>query len=98
MRSAGNRHSMDGEIHAGDVVVSRVNGTADLYVIATVSSAAADLALQGVMAIKGQEAAVIRAHEQLASTHSVWLFGGSAAAYVKARPPAIASDPLDRWA
>ena len=38
---------------------------------------AAELALGG-MAIKGQEAAVVRAYEQLANTQSVSLFGGSA--------------------
>ena len=78
---------MDGEIQAGDVVVSHVNGTADLYVIASVVSAVGDLALEDVLAIKGQDAALIRAHEQRASKQSVWLFGGSAAAYVRAPPP-----------
>ena len=30
------RHSMDGTIQAGDVVVSHLNGTRDFYIIATV--------------------------------------------------------------
>jgi hypothetical protein len=78
---------MDGEIQAGDLVVSRVNGTVELYVIATVESAAGDLTLQSVSTMKGQEAAIICAHEQRADDHDVWFFGGSAAAYVKARLP-----------
>jgi hypothetical protein len=80
---------MDGEIHAGDVVVSRVNGTADLYVIATVLSAAGDLDLHGVRAMRGQEAAISCAHGQRSSDRDVWLFGGSAAAYVKAPPSGV---------
>jgi hypothetical protein len=69
------------------VVVSRVNGTTDLHVIATVESAVGDLTLHGVSTMKGQEAAIIRAHEQRSGDQDVWFFGGSAAAYVKARQP-----------
>ena len=95
--TASNRHSMDGEIQAGDVVVSRVNGTVDLYVIATVQSAVDDLTLHSVSTMKGQEAAIICAHEQRPSDQDVWFFGGSAAAYVKARLPkgVIPCGPVD---
>jgi hypothetical protein len=83
--TGGNRHSMDGQILAGDVVVSHVNGTLDFYVIATVVSASqSDLTLDSVLTMKGQDAAIIRGYEQREDDQDVWLFAGSAAAYVKA--------------
>jgi hypothetical protein len=85
--AGGNRHSMDGQIHAGDVVVSHVNGTIDLYLIATVQSAEGDLALQSVSTMKGQDGAISRGYEQRDGDEDVWLFGGSAGAYVKAHRP-----------
>jgi hypothetical protein len=76
---------MDGEIQAGDVVVSRVNGTLDLYIIATVSSAPRwDLTLNNVSTMHGRDAALLRGHQQRKDDQNVWLFGGSATAYVKA--------------
>jgi hypothetical protein len=89
--TCGTRQSMDGAIQAGDVVVSRVNGTLDCYIIATVASAMEDLALRGVTTTKGQDAAIRRGYEQRAEDRDVWLFAGSAAAYVKARLPKGAS-------
>ena len=85
--AGGNRHSMDGQIQAGDVVVSHVNGTIDFYLIATVQSAEGDLALHTVSTMKGQDDAIIRGYEQRDGDQDVWLFGGSAAAYVKAHRP-----------
>jgi hypothetical protein len=85
--AGGNRHSMDGQIQAGDVVVSHVNGTIDFYLIATVLSAEGDLALHSVSTMKGQDDAIIRGYEQREGDQGVWLFGGSAAAYVKAHRP-----------
>jgi hypothetical protein len=82
-----NRHSMDGHIQAGDVVVSHVNGTLDLYIIATVLSALGDLTLHHVSTTKGQDAAILCGYEQRTDDQNVWLFGGSASAYVKARLP-----------
>jgi hypothetical protein len=84
--ASGNR-SMDGQIQAGDVIVSHVNGTLDFYIIATVLSSVGDLTLHSVSTMKGQDAAVMRAYEQRKDDQDVWLFGGSAAAYVKARQP-----------
>ena len=85
--TAGSRHSMDGVIQAGDIVVSRVNGTFDFYVIATVVSAMGDLSLHSVLTTKGQDAAIRRGYDQCTDDQHVWLFAGSAAAYVKARLP-----------
>jgi len=81
------RHSMDGQIQAGDVIVSRVNGTSDFYLIATVLSALEDLTLRCVAMVTGLDAAILRGYEQRKDDQQVWLFGGSAAAYVKAHPP-----------
>jgi len=83
----GSHHSSDGPIRAGDVVVSHVNGTLDLYVVATVLSAVEDLALHSVSTTKGQDAAIRSGYEQRRDDQHVWLFAGSAAAYVKTRLP-----------
>lgn len=80
-------HSMDGAIRAGDVVVSHVNGTRDFYIVATVESAVEDLALNNVSTTRGQDAAIRRGYERRRADQAVWLFAGSAAAYVKARVP-----------
>ena len=83
----GSHHSLDGAIQTGDVVVSRVNGTRDFYIIATVASAAEDLALDSVLTAKGQDTAISRAFRQGTEDRQVWLFAGSAAACVKVRRP-----------
>jgi hypothetical protein len=75
---------MDGKIQAGDVVVSHVNGTFDFYIIATVLSAVGDLTLSGISTMKGENAAIVRGYEQQKDGQAVWLFAGSAGAYVKA--------------
>jgi hypothetical protein len=46
LMAGGSRHSTDGQIQAGDVVVSHVNGTFDFYIVATVFSALEDLTLR----------------------------------------------------
>lgn len=80
------RHSMDGTIQPGDVVVSHVNGTRDFYIIATVLSTVADLTLHSISTMMGQDAAILGGYERQKGDQAVWLFGGSAAAYVKAPP------------
>ena len=83
--TGGHRHSTDGKILSGDVVVSHVNGTLDFYIIARVVTASrSDLTLDSVSTIKGQDAAIIRGYEQREGDQDVWLFAGSAAAFVKA--------------
>jgi len=88
-------HSMDGTIQTGDAVVSRVNGTRDLYIIASVGSARADLTLHSVATMRGEDAAILGGYERAKAGQAVWLFGGSAAAYVKA-PPAQSLIGRDR--
>ena len=52
--TGGHRHSTDGKILSGDVVVSHVNGTLDFYIIARVVTASrSDLTLDSVSTIKG---------------------------------------------
>jgi hypothetical protein len=79
---------MDGQIHAGDIVVSRVNGTHDFYVIATVvSGAAGQLMLRDALTTSGRETALGRGYAQKQDDGRVWLFDGSAAAYVRTADP-----------
>jgi hypothetical protein len=80
------RHPMDGTIQAGDVVVSHVNGTRNFYIIATVLSAVGDLTLHSISTMTGEDAAILGGYERLEPGQAIWLFGGSAAAYVKAPP------------
>ncbi|PYR94208.1 MAG: hypothetical protein DMF84_06570 [Acidobacteria bacterium] len=86
MAADNRQYAMDGTIQAGDVVVSHVNGTFDFYIIATVLSAIGDLTLHGVSTMTGQDAAIMCGYERQKDHHAVWLFAGSAAAYVKAPP------------
>lgn len=81
-----NRHAMDETIQPGDVVVSHVNGTRDFYIIATVLSTAGDLTLHSISTVMGQDAAIVCGYERQKDDHAVWLFAGSAGAYVKAPP------------
>jgi hypothetical protein len=79
---------MDGQIRPGDVVVSRVNGTRDSYVIGTVvSGMAGQLMLRDALTTNGRKLAIGRAYTERQGDHRVWLFDGSAAAYVKAPDP-----------
>jgi hypothetical protein len=78
------RQSMDGKIQPGDVVVSHVNGTRDFYIIATVLSTVGDLTLHGISTMTGRHAAILGGYERQKGDQAVWLFDGSAAAYVRA--------------
>ena len=72
-------------IRPGDVVVSRVNGTRDVYVIGTVESGTpGQLMLRDPLATTGRASAIGRAHIVRQDDRRVWLFDGSAAAYVSA--------------
>lgn len=75
---------MDGTIRNGDVIVCRVNGTSDFYVVGTVvSGQVGELSLRGVSTTVGQGAALGRAYDERLHDQRVWLFDGAAAAYVK---------------
>ena len=80
---------MDGLIHSGDIVVSRINGTFDLYIVATVVSAVDDLILRGIQPAKGRDHALKRGYDQRSDDGRVWLFDGSAAAYIKTDMPPV---------
>ena len=50
--------AMDGKIRGGDVIICRVNGTSDFYVVGTVvSGSVGELSLCGVSTTVGQDAA-----------------------------------------
>lgn len=79
---------MDGRIRAGDVIVCRVNGTSDVYVVGTVvSGSVGELSLSGVSTTVGQKAALGRAYDDRLHAQCVWLFDGAASAYVKTSVP-----------
>ena len=79
---------MDEQIHAGDVVVCRVNGTYDQYVIGTVvSGTAGHLMLRDTLTTNGRDRAISRGYTQRKDNRRVWLFDGSAAAYVRTPEP-----------
>jgi hypothetical protein len=79
---------LDGKIHAGDMVVCRVNGTSDFYVVGTVAfGEVGELSLCGVSTTVGQDAALGRAYHDRLHDERVWLFDGAASAYVKTSHP-----------
>jgi hypothetical protein len=79
---------LDGKIHAGDVVVCRVNGTSDLYVVGTVASGkVGEFSLSSVSTIAGQDTALGCAYHDRLHDQRVWLFDGAASAYVKTSVP-----------
>jgi hypothetical protein len=86
----------DGTIRAGDVIVCRVNGTSNVYVVATVvSGRVGNLSLRGVSTVVGQDSALDRGYAERLDDRHVWLFDGAAAAFVgtSARKP-FRPDPV----
>jgi hypothetical protein len=79
---------MDGEIRAGDVIVCRVNGTSDFYVVGTVlSGKVGELSLRGVSTVVGHNPALRRGYHERMHDQRVWLFDGAAPAYVRTSLP-----------
>lgn len=79
---------MDGTVREGDVIVCRVNGTSDFYVIGTVlSGKVGELSLSGVSTTVGQDTALGRAYHDRSFEQRVWLFDGAASAYVRTSAP-----------
>jgi hypothetical protein len=79
---------MDGKISAGDVIVCRVNGTSNFYVVGTVvSGKVGEFSLRGVSTIVGQGSALERGYHERIDDQRVWLFDGAAAGYVRTSAP-----------
>ena len=79
---------MDGSIRVGDVVVCRVNGTSDLYVIGTVAAGTVgELSLSGVTTILGLADAIDHGYRDRTPDERVWLVDGAASGYVKTSAP-----------
>lgn len=75
---------MDGSVIGGDVIVCRVNGTADVYVVGTVvSGKVGELSLGRMSTMVGRDLALRRGYDEQAPERRVWLFDGAAAGYVK---------------
>lgn len=82
------RRILDGSIRGGDVIVCRVNGTSDVYVVGTVvSGKVGELSLCGLSTTVGRDAALGRAYHDRLLEQQVWLFDGAAAAYVRTSAP-----------
>lgn len=78
----------DGEIRGGDVIVCRVNGTTDFYVVGTVASGdVGEFSLRGVSTTIGRTVALGRAYHERLDAQRVWLFDGAASGYVKTSAP-----------
>jgi hypothetical protein len=70
---------MDGSISAGAVIVCRVNGTSNLYVIGTVTAGTVgDLSLSAVTTMVGLASAIARGYRNRTPEERVWLFDGTA--------------------
>ena len=79
---------MHGCVRAGDVVVCRVNGTSDLYVIGTVTKGTVgELSLSGVTTRVGRVQAIEHGYRDRTPEERVWLFDGAASGYVKTSAP-----------
>jgi hypothetical protein len=79
---------MDGSISLGDVIVCRVNGTSELYVVGTVAAGTVgDLSLSAVTTMVGLARAIAHGYHGRTPDERVWLFDGTASAYVKTTAP-----------
>jgi hypothetical protein len=78
---------MDGVVRPGDVVVCRINGTADCYVVGTVvAGQVGELSLDSISTTTGRDRAIewgYRGQAERRPASRVWLFDGAAHAYVK---------------
>ena len=79
---------MDKSIRPGDVIVCRVNGTSDLYVIGTVAAGTVgELSLSGVSTMVGRAPAIERGYRGRTPEERVWLFDGAASGHVNTSAP-----------
>jgi hypothetical protein len=79
---------MDGSVSIGDVIVCRVNGTSDLYVIGTVAAGkVGELSLAGVTTVVGRTRAIEHGYRDRTPDDRVWLFDGTVPGYIKATAP-----------
>lgn len=70
---------MSKRIQPRDMVVSRVNGTRDHYVVGRVETSSTTddgLTLIDIQPMSGREAAIERAYARLDTERKVWLFDG----------------------
>ena len=79
---------MDESISVGDVIVCRVNGTSDLYVIGTVvGGTVGGLSLSAVSTMVGLARAIAQGHQDRTPDERVWLFDGTASGYIETTAP-----------
>ena len=79
---------MDKFISVGDVVVCRVTGTLDLYVIGTVAAGTiGELSLSAVTTMVGLARAIAQGYQDRMPDERVWLFDETASAYIETTAP-----------
>ena len=79
---------MDRSISVGDVVVCRVNGTLELYVIGTVAAGTVgELSLCAVTTMVGLARAIARGYRDRTPNERVWLFDETASGYIETTAP-----------
>ena len=78
----------EGLIGPGDVIVCRVNGTSDLYVIGTVAAGSVgELSLSSVTTIVGLSRSVEEGYRNRTPDQRVWLFDGTDSGYARTTAP-----------
>ena len=79
---------MDKSISVGDVVVCRVNGTSDLYVIGTVAAGTiGGLSFSAVTTKVGLAGAIAHGYQDRTPDERVWLFDGTGSGYIETTAP-----------
>jgi hypothetical protein len=79
---------MDRSISVGDVVVCRVNGTLELYVIGTVAAGTVgELSLCAVTTMVGLARAIARGYQDRTPNERVWLFDETASGCIETTAP-----------
>ncbi len=79
---------MDKSISVGDVVVCRVNGTSDLYVIGIVAAGTiGGLSLSVLTTKVGLARAIAQGYQDRTPDERVWLFDGTPSGYIETTAP-----------
>ena len=79
---------MDESISVGDVIVCRVTGTLDLYVVGRVAAGTIGaLSLSAVTTMVGLARAIAQGYHDRTPDERVWLFDGTGSDYVETTAP-----------
>lgn len=88
---------MQRAIRGGDLIVCRINGTGNVYVVGSVvSGKVGALTLRAMSTMVGRDEALCHAYRERTDDDRVWLFDGAAAAYVETSDPSARSGCRDQ--